>query len=327
MTTELSLPSDGRPQDKGGNKDSQTWRVVNMRDDASLFKVVDDNNKNIADLFHTQENAEQFISYHKSKQEECRSAGENRTWDYFREACVGGGPTGGNLDENGVLLMYKRLEGGKQVIDRDLPTGNGDLEGQGYVIDQRDDGVRYNIKGDYANSFDIGLYANIDSDDDDEVSFKTYGGTHDKNNPKFCRCYDVGIQFDGRQVRLRTEHEHNANGGGPYVEVESKAINIGNITKKWVGFRFIGIHTGEGDSRETRLVTFVDTSGLTSDGKPLNRWSQIADWTDEGNEYFNKTQEHYDKPLQHGPPYGKYPYPNGKPQQTIRIESSKKTPR
>ena len=150
--------------------------------------------------------------------------------------------------QNGVhLLMYKRLEGGKQVIDRDLPTGNGDLEGQGYVIDQRDDGVRYNIKGDYANSFDIGLYANIDSDDDYEVSFKTYGGTHDKNNPKFCRCYDVGIQFDGRQVRLRTEHEHNANGGGPYVEVESKAINIGNITKKWVGFRFIGIHTGEGD--------------------------------------------------------------------------------
>jgi hypothetical protein len=229
------------------------------------------------------------------------------------------------LDENGVLLLYRRLEGGKQVMVMDLPTDpDSNINGDGYQIDQRigKDGVRYNIKGDYFPSFDFGLYINIDPSGDDEVSFKTYGGTHDDNNPKFARAYDVGIQYDGNRIRLRTEHEHNADGGGPYSNEieEDNDINIGSIEKKWVGFRFIGIHTGEGDSRKTRLVTLVDTDGLTGDGKPSNKWRKIGDWTDQGRRYFDMTQEKYDDPLQHGPPYGKYPYNDGKPQQTIRMD-------
>lgn len=102
-----------------------------------------------------------------------------------------------------------------------------------------------------------------------------------------------------------------------------KNTNLGSISDRWVGYRVIAIHEGEGDNRKTRIITFVDNEGLI-DGKPANKWEKIADWIDEGDEYFNKTQEKYNDPLQHGPPYGKYPYEDGKPQQTIRIDKVKR---
>jgi len=53
---------DGRWQlDKGGNKDPKTWKVVPMLRNPNLFKIVDDKNVNIADLYHTKENAEKAI--------------------------------------------------------------------------------------------------------------------------------------------------------------------------------------------------------------------------------------------------------------------------
>lgn len=58
---------DGRPQPhKGGNKDPNTWKVVPMKDDPSLFKIVDDKNINIADMFHKKTNAEDYVEKAKS---------------------------------------------------------------------------------------------------------------------------------------------------------------------------------------------------------------------------------------------------------------------
>ena len=232
-----------------------------------------------------------------------------------------------SVDGNGVLLIYKKLEGGKELILKNPPTGNGELNGQGYNIDQRNDGVRYNLNGDFAPAVDFGGYfkpKNV-GNVDDEVSFKFFGGTHNKDNPKFARCYDIGIHFHEDTVRLRTEHEHNANGGGPYVTMEeSKNINIGSISDRWVGYRVIAIHEGQGDARKTRIITLIDNDGIKDDGKPANNWKKVADWTDEGDKYFNLTQGEYPNPLQHGPPYGKYPYNDGSPQQTIRIDSVKR---
>jgi hypothetical protein len=60
---------DGRPQPhKGANKDPATWKVVAMKDDPSLFKIVDDKDINVADLFHTKENAQAYIDRAKQGQ-------------------------------------------------------------------------------------------------------------------------------------------------------------------------------------------------------------------------------------------------------------------
>src|SRR5215208_54568 len=58
------LPTDGRPQpSKAANADAHTWKVVSMRDDPSLFKVVDSAGINVADRFHSKTNAEQYIAH------------------------------------------------------------------------------------------------------------------------------------------------------------------------------------------------------------------------------------------------------------------------
>jgi hypothetical protein len=61
-----NLPLDGRNQfHKGANMDATTWKVVRMTDDPNMFKVVDSQGTNVADLFHSQKNAEQYIAYYK----------------------------------------------------------------------------------------------------------------------------------------------------------------------------------------------------------------------------------------------------------------------
>ena len=58
------LPNDGRPQpSKGANADAHKWKVVPMKDDVSMFKVVDSARTNVADQFHSKAHAEQYIAH------------------------------------------------------------------------------------------------------------------------------------------------------------------------------------------------------------------------------------------------------------------------
>jgi hypothetical protein len=305
-----------------------------MRDDATKFKVVDDSHNpiNIADLFKTEASAQKFIDYHMGKQKECQKDNEegNLTkfvYNYYTQSCTEIPAGGSSTSENGVTLIFEKLEHGKELIVNTLPINrHDDIKGNGYNIDQRieeGDGVRYNIAGDFANCFDIGIYVKLNTNKNDETVFKVYGGPHSKNTPKLARCYDVGIKFDGSTVRVRTEHEHN-DGSGPYSgDIKKKNIRLGDLRNKWVGYRFIGIHKEAGDHQDskptTRLITFVDLDGLTN-GNPSNSWIKVADWIDDGTVFFDKTQEKYNEDLKHGPPYGKYPYDSDKAQQTIRID-------
>lgn len=67
---EPTLPDDGRTQNKGASKDATTWKIVHMRNDPNLFKIVDSANINVADQFHSQANAQQYIDYYIWKQGE-----------------------------------------------------------------------------------------------------------------------------------------------------------------------------------------------------------------------------------------------------------------
>jgi hypothetical protein len=59
--------ADGRPQPhKNADKDANKWKVVPMKDDPRLFKIVDDKNINVADLFHSQANAQKYIDQVKA---------------------------------------------------------------------------------------------------------------------------------------------------------------------------------------------------------------------------------------------------------------------
>jgi hypothetical protein len=72
----IQLPNDGRPQpEKNANKDAKTWKTAQMTDDPALWKVVDDKNINVADQFHSQANAQQYIDYYKSTYQKSDTTG------------------------------------------------------------------------------------------------------------------------------------------------------------------------------------------------------------------------------------------------------------
>jgi hypothetical protein len=59
-------PSEGIEQpEKGGNKDPNTWKIVHMKDNPALFKVVDNKGINICVEFTTAEIAQQYIDWAK----------------------------------------------------------------------------------------------------------------------------------------------------------------------------------------------------------------------------------------------------------------------
>lgn len=59
---------DGRWQlHKGGNKDPNTWKVVKMTRNENMWKIVDDSGTNIADLYHSEQNAQKAIDDAKAK--------------------------------------------------------------------------------------------------------------------------------------------------------------------------------------------------------------------------------------------------------------------
>src|SRR3954453_4872182 len=113
------LPEDGRVNEGGwgANPHPNSWNVTNMKDDLTLFKVVDNNEVNVADRFRVQANAQQFIEFHKSKQAEC---GEEKVWNYIKNECTSGVELGDILPLNpdGTVI----LPGGQavQVIGNDL---------------------------------------------------------------------------------------------------------------------------------------------------------------------------------------------------------------
>ncbi len=73
--------------------------------------------------------------------------------------------------------------------------------------------------------------------DKEEVSAKTVGGPHNDENPDWGRCYDIGVSFDAKRVRLRQELRHPT----PYIErdsVDISGLNLPDMRGIWYGLLF-----------------------------------------------------------------------------------------
>ena len=257
------LPDDGRPQpEKGAKKDPTTWKAVEMNEGPNLWKVVDDKDVNVADQFHSQKNAQQYIDYHKSvyvKYKEVESE------------LVETGQVGGYLATNGVLQIYqndKRIPlwvlGNGNWSDRasdDNASGNGNDT----VITESGQ-VRYGVKckigaGDgtqdlgkaldqgYSDSEDdyesieqtgyMQVTEKADDEDDQDVTWFGPSGRHPKleenenDQPKGCSgcCYKGSLHSVTGKNRMAYEQWHKA--GYRYIDWK-KAEGTEEIIKSMV---------------------------------------------------------------------------------------------
>ena len=119
------------------------------------------------------------------------------------------------------------------------------------------------------DELNLTFYLNLSSGSD-EISSKLSGGTHTDSKAKNGRCYDIGLNQDGKRVRIRKEDPHPSYHDGP-----SHSISLGSLNGKWVGVQSLKWNEGS----NCHLQCWVDTSGSES---PTNKWSRILDDIDTG---------------------------------------------
>lgn len=175
-----------------------------------------------------------------------------------------GGPPGGGGGGTG------QTPDGIQLVE--LPAGR--------TYGDQHTNFKENFKSDGSFRLDCGVQPQLDelnltfylnlSSGSDEISSKLSGGTHTDSKAKNGRCYDIGLNQDGKRVRIRKENPHPDYHDGP-----SHSISLGSLNGKWVGVQSLKWNEGS----NCHLQCWVDTSGAES---PTNKWSRILDDIDTG---------------------------------------------
>ena len=188
-TTEPTKPTQGTVK-KGGwgaNMDPKTWMRTAMKDDPKLFKVTDENKKNVATHFTTAENADNFIKFFQRHPDQVSTffdvdTDDNDQGEQHSDAFKG--------EDNPSQIMigpYPMVQGGKQLgstvrgpTTRNYASGKPSDE----TIERNTKGINYpNHQAILKTTFPKTMEHN------DNWSIK-FGGDHMKNG-----WYDFGIDI------------------------------------------------------------------------------------------------------------------------------------
>lgn len=248
-------PTEGRIKDWGGdiNKGAATWKIVKMKDNAKLYKVVDGKGTNIADLFNTPETAQAFVNYYIWKQGDTPEPNPNPNPNPNPEPNPNPQP-GSGTDKFGTKLLFA-----------DGSTVNYDVKNN-----FRDDGKRFDflVGGDWTASEATGYFRFTKDPVDDEVSIKWSEKSHSGSNA--VQCYDTGVGIKDGKVRMRFENPHPEYSG-----------NIGSgqgdpLSTKFIGYKGVKIPQADGSV----LVELYQDTGDNEGDKPANQWKKIYSHTD-----------------------------------------------
>ena len=121
------LPDDGRNQfHKGADLDATLWTIVQMRDDPNLLKIVDSNGINVADMFHSEPNAHQFIAHYICEPvvipPMAKIVPETQTVDGFTSVILDGSESSGT----GITYEWTQTAGqpGVSISDSNQPVAS-----------------------------------------------------------------------------------------------------------------------------------------------------------------------------------------------------------
>lgn len=247
-----AIEDKGRVKDWGSEDDNpNNWKVVNMNNPKTKFKVVDKDGVNVADNFNTKKGAQKFIDDAKKDYKPDEPDKPDPKPDT---------PTGDNVSPIGKVKIPYKI------------TGNVSEE---YNNNDRKDGKRMDFKklkkGTFVNSAVLGYFAFPKGKaPKDEVSGKwSVEGHSDGTDPK---CYDLGIKIYGGAARWRFESPHPE-----YTDDLGKEKVKGvTLDDKLVGYMFIRRNLPNGN---VALEIWQD-AGNNEGEQVSNEWKQLAYWED-----------------------------------------------
>lgn len=217
------------------------WDAVAMRDDPSLFKVVDKQGKNIAHKFASEADAEKFITYHRCKQE---AGGPDPSPEPGPEP--GPTPTPGPSGAG----PYPALGEPMQSTQRGPTTRH-------YASGKPDDKtIEKNVKNIKFKNYMFVVDLTMNAIEHDDTASLKYGGTHMGSG-----WFDNTVGFEDGLVGLGTEKKH------PSANLNViKGGKIGNIIGK--PLKIAGIYYG--DINKVEMWTDFQGSGWKKQAEGTN---------------------------------------------------------
>ena len=284
----MEPPTEGfiKPGGWGANQDPNTWKSTSMKDKPEMFKVVDDADKNVATDFTTKENADYYIEYYKwlEQTEEPEPP----------EPEPGPGPSG-ELDKEGVLMLYPTKSGGKEYYTNDYEykrSSHGQASKPELGKIPRDtywlDDVPF-MQGEYT------FIGKVDFTNPDDFSFKVGSLNHSGSDPEGeGQCYSFGISSTGTvHMSKETPRHPKTPNFDKQAHVEpGMPKSLGPISNKTFGCK--GVFQIVDGGKNVLIDVYVDMDPLDSQGKPKNNWKKWFSAKDDGT-WENKPQTTFAK--------------------------------
>jgi len=169
---------------------------------------------------------------------------------------AGGPQPSGELDANGVKMIYATTG---QRVDLDGPSdpnGNGD---------------RYAAQHTFTN-YMIMAYLHTGSGQE-AIGCKTDGPNHGKcqSMKPTCLWVDPDLQISDCSIKYGAEYPHPKSNPLQCDSCKSCGMSLDN---KWIGYASIA-YEGPGGPSDRWNEVWVDTGGLDASGKPANQWMQL----------------------------------------------------
>lgn len=308
----IKLPEDGEKQDKGANTDPITWKVVQMMQDPSKFKIVDDSNPpiNVAHLFNSQDTAQQFIDHHLWIKNNPCPPGQVHNME-TGVCMVDTERNTAGRDKFNVIKIYPTKSGGQEYY---LPDNVDSDRWDNEFYHQNLNRIR-RIGGKKTRSNDMHFKKSIRDVEStgyfkfvngmDDVDVKLRGGTHDEDDgDKSARCYIFRLN----RLMFGKEFPHDGGKGYSFHDLKTKFgetgrlytseerakfdLDFNSLKGKWIGFKGITINEG---NNKVRCEMYIDTEGIDSSGNfDPNRqnWRKWYSILDEDGRFGKDTDDH-----------------------------------
>ena len=261
-TPEPEVEDKGRVKPGGwGSVDDNpnNWKVVSMKDNPKLFKVVDKDGVNVADNFNTEAGAKAFVQEHiDNYKPEPKPEPEPEPKPE---------PDGGQIVE-GVKIPYE-VTGKKRIDDWNY---------------NENDGLRIDYEGnkfpDFVNNAMV-VYAQFVGKvtGKEERGFKWSWARHTGKGTRV-NTYIVAIRNSDGKTRVRFEEDHPS---GYKTLSDYGESEIGLPAKTGKTFGLMGVRRNvvnkEGKVTGVALELWEDEGGLVN-GKPANKWKQLISFVD-----------------------------------------------
>jgi hypothetical protein len=270
----------------GANQDPKVWKVAAMKDKPNMFKVVDDADKNVATDFTNEENAQYYIDYYQWLEQNPEPEPEPPE--------PGPEPTG-ELDKEGVLMLYPTKQGSKEYYTKDYSykrSSHGQASKPELGKIPRDTFTLTNVdfmQGEYT------FIGKIDFTNPDDFSFKIGSLGHSGNDPNGeGQCYSLGISSIGTvHMSKETPRHPKTPNFDKHVKVEpGMPKSLGKISNKTFGCKSVMKFIDDG--KNVLMEVYVDMDPLDAQGKPKNNWKKWFTAKDDGT-WENKPQTFFAK--------------------------------